>query len=137
MADVHLILEAHYTTEAPDVNYTYVIGQDAAGISVSGNAINNTEATLVGPRLDVRHDTAIPTAAVAGAVAVAMLDKMRLSSLQARVLIPPPCGVELWDVITVVDNGGNQNGNYRVSGYTFEMDKRRAIYQHTLDLCAP
>jgi hypothetical protein len=137
MADVHLILEALYTTEAPDVNYSYVVGQDAAGNSVSGYAINNTEATLVGPRLDVRQDTAIPTAAVAASVAVATLGKMRLSSLQATVIIPPHCGVELWDVITVVDDGGNQNANYRVSGYTFETDKRRALYQHTLDLCAP
>ena len=137
MADVHLILDGNYTTEAPDVNYAYVVGQDANGASVSGNAIVAADVTLNGPRLDVRHDTAIPTATVAGAVAAAMLVKARLSSLQATVIIPPHCGVELWDVITVVDDGGNQNANFRVSGYTFEMDKRRAIYQHTLDLCAP
>jgi hypothetical protein len=137
MADIHRIIEAHYTTEAPDVNYAYVVGQDANGASVSGNAIVAADVTLNGPRLDVRHDTAIPTATVAGAVAAAMLDKMRLSSLQAMVVIPPHCGVELWDIITVVDDGGNQNANYRVSGYTFEMDKRRGVYQHTLDLCAP
>jgi len=137
MADIHIILEAHYSAEAPDINRAFVVGTSAAGIEVSGSAITQADVDLVGERLAAHHDVAIPTATVAAAVASAQLAKARLDGKRAQVTIAPHCGVELWDVVNVVDTIANQNTSYRVNGYTFEMDTRQGVYCHILDLCAP
>jgi len=49
----------------------------------------------------------------------------------------PHCGLELWDVINIIDNCCNQSASYRVTGYTFEYDLKQALYQHCIDLSAP
>ena len=135
MADIHVILEAHYSAEAPDVNRAFVVGADAAGAEVSGSAITQADVDLVGERLNAHHDPAVPTAAIAAAVAAAILVKARLDGKRAQITIPPHCGVELWDVVNVTDTVANQTAIYRVSGYVFEF--RAGVYRHTLDLCAP
>lgn len=137
MADIHVILEAHYSAAAPDVNRAYVVGAASTGAEVSGNASASADIALVGERLEVKHESAISTATVASAVAAAILSAARLDSKHARIVIPPHCGLELWDMITIVDTVANQNTSYRVSGYTFDYDTRQGIYLHTLDLCAP
>lgn len=137
MADIHVILEAHYSAAAPDINRAYVVGAASTGDEVSGNASTSADIALVGERLEVKHDSAIPSVTVAAAVAAAILAASRLDSKHGRIVIPPHCGLELWDVLTIVDTVANQNTTYRVSGYTFEYDTRQGIYLHTLDLCAP
>jgi TusA-related sulfurtransferase len=94
------------------------------------------EATLVGERLEVIHDPAVTSATIAGYVAIAVLAKARLDGKKGQITVPPHCGLELWDVVSVFDNAANQNINYRVCGYTFEYDTGKAQYVHRLDLCA-
>jgi len=96
-----------------------------------------SEVSLVGERLEVFHDPAITTTTVAGYVAIAVLVKARLDGKKATITIPPICNLELWDVLSAYDDPAAQDSNYRVCGYTFEYDTRRAAYRHTLDLCAP
>jgi predicted regulator of Ras-like GTPase activity (Roadblock/LC7/MglB family) len=135
LAGEHVILEAAYFVESPDVNHAYVVGQDAAGVQVSGSAVTQADVDLVGERLDAHHDSSIPTAAVAAAVATALLARARLDGKRAQVTIAPHCGIELWDVVNVTDTVTNQAANYRVIGYV--MEYRAGVYKHTLDLCAP
>jgi 4-hydroxy-3-methylbut-2-en-1-yl diphosphate synthase IspG/GcpE len=137
LAGSHPILEAAYFIDAPDVNRAYVVGATATGAEVSGNASAAADLAMVGERLEVKHDTAIPTATVATAVAAALLSAARLDSKRGRIVIPPHCGLELWDVLSIVDAVANQNTTYRVIGYTFEYDTRQGTCLHTLDLCAP
>ena len=133
----HTIIIASYTVESPDINYAYIIGEDSGGAQISGSAITQADVDLVGSRLEVHHDPAIPSGTVAAVVAAATLFKARLDSRRAQVVIPPHCGVELWDIISITDEANQSAVSYRVSGYTFEMDTRQGIYKHTLDLCAP
>jgi hypothetical protein len=95
---------------------------------------NQAEVDLVGERLEVQHDPAIPSAAVAGYVAAAVLAKARLDSAKGSIIIPPHCGLELWDVLNIVDYGCNQSANYRVCGYTFEYDAKQPLCQHHIAL---
>jgi len=130
----HVILAAVYAVEAPDVNRTYVVGSDATGAQVSGSAITQADVDLVGERMDAHHNPAIPTAAIAAAVATAQLAKARLDGKRALITVAPHCGVELWDVVNITDDIANQASSYRVSGYIFEF--RSGVYCHTLELCA-
>ena len=137
LAGFHPILAAVYAVEAPDVNRTYVVGSDATGAQVSGSAITQADVDMVGERMDAHHNPAIPTAAVAAAVAIAQLAKARMDGAHAQVTIPPHCGIELWDVLAVTDTPGNQAAAlFRVAGYTLDYDTRKGIYQHQISLCA-
>jgi hypothetical protein len=133
----HIIWEASYEIDIPQVNRSFVVGEDLAGSLVTGNSISQEEVDLVGERLEIQHTPAAITAAVAAGVAAAVLAKNRMDGKQGRIFIPPHCALELWDVVNVVDAGANQSGNYRVSGYSLDYDVRQGHYQHHLDLCAP
>jgi len=132
----HIIWEAAYEIDIPQVNRAFIVGEDLAGSLVTGNAILQAEVDLVGERLEVQHTPAAITAAVAADVAIAVLGKNRLDGQKGKILIPPHCALELWDVLNVVDTGADQSGNYRVSGYSLEYDVRAGQYQHQLDLSA-
>jgi len=137
VASSHIILEASYAEESPQINRAFVIGTDAAAGQVSGSAVTQADVDLVGERMDAHHDPAIPTAAIATAVAAARLAKARLDGARAQVTIPPHCGLELWDVIAVTDTMCNRReALYRVAGYTLDYDTLKGIYRHQIDLCA-
>lgn len=131
---IHPILEAEYFQDSPQVNRSFVVGVDPAGGNVTGNAITSAEAALVGERLDVRHDIAVTTATAAGYAAAAVLARYRLDARRARITVPPHCGLELWDVVSIVDSPGSQATSYRVAGYTLEIDFKRGQYLHSLIL---
>jgi hypothetical protein len=134
----HVILDGQYATETPQVNRAYVIGTDANGNPVYGEAIDSTELALVGERLDFIPDPAIPTTAEAGDVASAVLSKMRLHGKGGVILIPPNCGQELFDVVQVSDSMANQSAvTFRVVGIRFEYNPKQARYAHKLILGAP
>jgi hypothetical protein len=134
----HVILDGQYATETTRINRAYVIGTDAYGNPVYGEAIDSTEITLVGERLDFQPDPAIPTTAQAGDVASAVLSKMRLHGKGGVILIPPNCGQELFDVVQVSDSMANQSAvTFRVVGIRFEYNPKQARYDHKLILGAP
>jgi len=130
----HPILEAEYYQDSPLVNRSFVVGVDPAGGNVTGNAIMSDEAALVGERLDVRHDTAVTTSTAAGYAAAAVIARYRLDARRARITVPPHCGLELWDVVSIVDSPGNQATSYRVSGYKFEYDPKSGMCRQIIDL---
>jgi hypothetical protein len=132
----HVILSAVYSEESPEVNRVFVVGTDTAGGQVSGSAVTQAEVDLVGERMEAHHDPAIPSGMVAAAVAAAMLEKAGLDGHRAELVIPPHCGLELWDVLAVIDTVANQDALYRVIGYQFEYDTVKGIYLQRLKLCA-
>lgn len=134
----HVILDGQYNIESPEVNRAFVIGRDIYGNPVFGSAVDSAELGLVGERLDFQQELAIPTTAQAGAIAEAILSKMRLTGKRGVMLIPPNCGQELWDVVEVWDGPGNQSAvKFRVVGIHFEYNPRQAKYEHRLILGAP
>ena len=133
----HVILDAQYITETPEVNRAYVIGRDAEGNPVHGTDLEQAEIDLVGERLDFQQHLSIPTSALAADVADAMLKKQRLSKHRGFILIPPNAGAELWDVIQVTDKLCAQSGSkYRVLAITFDYHPRHHRYEHKLFLGA-
>jgi hypothetical protein len=134
----HLILDGQYLTESPEINRAYVIGRDAYGNPIYGEAQDSTEVALVGERLDFTQELAIPTTAQAADVASAILSKMRLTKARGVILIPPNCGQELFDVVQISDAGANQSAvKFRVVGFRFEYNPKQARYAHKLILGAP
>ncbi|MDD5398285.1 MAG: hypothetical protein PHU70_04305, partial [Dehalococcoidia bacterium] len=132
----HVILSAVYSEEAPGVNRTFVVGTDAAGGQVSGSTVTQADVDLVGERMDAHHNPAVSTTAVAAAVAAAQLARARLDGRRAELVIPPHCGLELWDVLAVIDTVANQDTLYRVTGYQLEYDTVKGAYLHRLFLSA-
>jgi hypothetical protein len=137
ISGMHIIWEASYEIDIPQVNRAFIVGEDLAGSLVTGSAITQGEVNLVGERLEVQHTPAAITAAVAAGVAAAVLGKNRLDGQKGKILVPPHCGLELWDVVNVVDIGVNQSGSYRVSGYALEYDIAAGQYQQHIDLSSP
>ncbi len=133
----HIILSAIYSEETPEVNRAFVVGSDAAGGQVSGSAVTQADVDLVGERMDAHHNPAVSSGEVAAAVAAAMLAKCRLDGRRAELVIPPHCGLELWDVLAVIDTVANQNTLYRVTGYQLEYDTVKGVFLHHLQLSAP
>ena len=134
----HVILDAQYITETPEVNRAYVIGRDAEGNPVHGADLEQSEIDLVGERLDFTLALSIPTSSKAADVADAMLKKQRLSKHRGFITIPPNAGAELWDVIQVTDKLCAQSSSkYRIVAITFDYEPRQRRYQHKLILGAP
>ncbi len=134
--DQHLILEASYFASSQEINRVFIAGEDRSGNPVSGMSKLDAEISLVGERLEMRHNPAAYTAAVSGAVAAAILSRNRLDQRRAELVIPPHCGLELWDVLAVYDPVANQETFYRVAGYQLEYDTFKGAYFHRLQLCA-
>jgi hypothetical protein len=134
---IHLILEGSYETESQEVNRSYIVSQDLSGATVTASAITQAEVDLVGERLEVQHTPEAVTSAVAGYVAANVLAKARLGSKKGVITIPPHCGMELWDVVYIYDEYGNQSANYRVASYVFEYSVLESRWQHQIELCAP
>jgi hypothetical protein len=71
-------------------------------------------------------------------VAGALLAAGRMDAKRGSITIPPHCGVELFDVVSVWDGAANQAAvSFRVSGYSFVFDTKQGIFQHQLTLSAP
>jgi len=133
----HVILDARYSQETAEVNRQLIAGRDAGDFLLLGEAGNDAEISLVGERLDVDLETAVTTQALAGDVALAAVARSRLWSGGGFILIPPNCGVELWDVIQVTDAPCAQTAaHYRVAGIRLDCEPAKARFQHRLILCA-
>jgi len=133
----HVILDAQYITETPEVNRAYVIGRDAESNPVHGTDLEQSEIDLVGERLDFTLALSIPTSSLAADVADAILKKQRLSKHRGFITIPPNAGAELWDVIQVRDELCAQSSSkYRIVAISFDYQPRQRRYQHKLFLAA-
>ena len=134
----HIIIDARYITESPEVNRAYVIGRDAEGNPVYGTAVTQAEVDLVGERLDFHQLLSIPTGAEAEDVAEAMLATQRIRGSRGFIQIPPNCGAELWDVVRITDELCAQAAaTHRIAGIRTEYQPKEARYHQTLYLAAP
>ena len=133
----HPIIEAEYYEESPAVNRSFVVGVDSAGGIVTGIAVTSAEANLVGERLYVCHDPAITSATAAGYAAASVLAKARFDGRLAKITIPPHCGLELWDVVSIADIPGDISADYRVASYILKYSPAESHFYHEIGLCAP
>jgi hypothetical protein len=134
----HVILDSRYAIETPDVNRSYIMGRDQYGNPVYGMAMDSAELELVGERLDLRPEPAIPTTAQAENMASAVLSRMRLTKAKGIILIPPNCGQELFDVVQISDFGANQLAvKFRVMGLTFYYYPRKSLHEQKIILGSP
>jgi hypothetical protein len=132
---VHAILDGCYQPSSPGINRAYVIGKDEDGYPVFGSGQDTAEIDLVGERLDFKLLPPLVTAAQADDAADTALAAARLSSYQGSILVPPHCGVELWDVITIFDPICAQNNqDYRVTGIMLIYDPQHNMYLQRLML---
>ncbi len=128
----HYIQRARYITESAPFNAIFLIGTDEDGNPIFGSGIDETEANLIGERLNVNLAFTIRTNA--SDVATAIFEKVRFSKDMGIIEILPNCGVELWDPVHIIDVLAGQDTNYRIAGWEFAFDRRTASYLHSLRL---
>ncbi len=115
----------------------FIAGSDRAGNFVSGSGISSEDVALVGERLESFHDSSVITSSMASSVASAYLAKARLAGKKVSITISPHCGLELWDVVSVVDMAINESNNYRIAAYIFEYSVLESRFYHEIVLGAP
>jgi hypothetical protein len=129
----HVIAKALYTDAPQQLNRVYVIGIDDMGNPIYGESKDNTAIALYGERLRVYPEPFASTKATTESVAENILDSMRLLDKRGMILIPPNCGMEVWDVISIDDVHCNQAGTtYRVSGYKLDYEAKTGTYTHQI-----
>ncbi len=128
----HYIQRAQYITESASFNAIYLIGRDTDGNFIFGSGIDETEANLIGERLNINLAFTIKTNA--SDVATAVFEKVRLLENKGVIKVLPNCGVELWDTVHITDALAGQDTDYRISGWDFTFDRSTASYLHTLRL---
>lgn len=132
---IHAVLEGRYQPTSPGVNRAYVIGKDDEGYPVFGAAEDTADIGLVGERLDFKLLPSLTSADQAAAAASAVLASARRGNYHGFILVPPHCGVELWDVISITDPLCAQDTQkYRVIGIMLIYDPQRQRYQQRLTL---
>ena len=113
----HPIIKPEYFDTPKLVNRVYVVGVDADGNTVYGEA---KDATINGEVLQIYPDSIINTKADTDTIAANILAKARLSAQRGQIQIPPALQMELWDVIKINDTICNQASSlYRVAGWQF------------------
>lgn len=131
----HAILKARYFDDSRKVNHVYVIGKDRDDNFVYGESSNATDIAEWGSVLKILPDSAITTEDDIEDVADNILAKTRFQISRGQILIPPNCGIELYDVISLTDSVCNQSdSNYRVSSYILEYYPRQRQFAHTVNL---
>ncbi len=131
----HYLFDGSYQEQPYPFNRVLVIGRDADGNQVLGAAENTTEINLVGERLELKYLPHISTPALAAQVAAAALHKARLQAKDGFITLPPNCGVELFDIISIYDRPGCQEGtSFRVVGIKLVFNPREATCFQQLEL---
>jgi hypothetical protein len=132
----HYIFMGSYRTASQRLNHIIVVGRDTDDNFVYGEATTSSEIDLVGERLDFKLLPQVRTIAEAEAVATAQLSHERMNSRQGFITLPPNCGVELWDVITVHDDMSLEvEVDFRVVGITFVFNATLGSFYQKLFLC--
>lgn len=131
----HFLLDGSYQAQPYPINRVLVIGRDGDGNAVTGADEDTAEIALVGERLDLQYHPSITTAALAAQAADASLEKARLQAKDGFITLPPNCGVELFDVITIYDELCCQEGiSFRVVAISLLFNAQDGTYQQQLAL---
>jgi predicted component of type VI protein secretion system len=128
----HYLHGGSYRTLAYAKNRVFVVG---AADTATGEAEVSAQLALVGERLDFKYQPLASTSALAAQIAAAALAKARLEAADGFVTAPPNCGIELYDVIRIVDPLCAQVArNYRVMGIRLVYDPTTQQYYQQLTL---
>lgn len=131
----HYLLDGCYRSQPYAANRIMVIGKDSKGSPVIGAEESTAQLALVGERIDFRFTPHLATEALAEQMAAAALAKARLDAREGFITLPPNCGVELWDVITVYDELCSQQArSYRVVGIRLAYHPADQQYYQQLSL---
>ncbi len=104
-----------FPTDVLRVNRVYVTGIDENNLTVTGEATDGELPEI----LDVQNNIAITKGITAEDVAASLLSNYRLTENRGGFMSSPHPGLEIWDVIDVVDTGCNQFGNLRIAALQF------------------
>jgi len=133
----HVILQGEYRQAVP-LTRARAIGRDAADARIVEDAIDWTNLQLGIDTFSQDYDPNLQTATRAQERADAILRKGSLPAQGGQITVPPNCGQELYDVITVTDKRcGITSKKYRVMDIDAEYSLREWQYRQTLTLGAP
>jgi hypothetical protein len=128
--DEHAVLAGVYRVLAPEVNRVRVIGFEAAA-----DVVDFDDAEASGERIAQVIDVNLVTGDECADRAAAVLRKSRLAAQLAEVrLFGVHCGVELFDVVELVDPEGGADGDYRVQAFSWRYEPQRGRYDMQLTL---
>lgn len=100
----HYLFDGSYRTAAGIINHVVVVAKNGDGDFIMGEDRESGELAAVGERLDFRLVPQAGTESDAEAIAGAVLDRERLNSLTGFITLPPNCGVQLFDVVSIAED---------------------------------
>ncbi len=118
-AAAHAIVSPLYRDLQVKPNKVYIVGIDRDGNMVYGSA---SDTTINGEILHLQLFDIVTSFDDAGTIAENVLANTRLQVDRGNILIPPNCGMELWDVIEIDDDVCNQDHT------TYRVNKWRTRY---------
>jgi hypothetical protein len=133
----HIILQGEYRQAVP-LTRARAIGRDASDNRIVEDAFDWTNLQLGIDIFDQDYDPNLQTATRTQERADAILRKESLRAQGGQITVPPNCGQELYDVITVTDKRcGISSKKYRVMDIDVNYSLREWQYRQTLTLGAP
>ena len=116
-------------------NRVMVAGRDDDGNDIIAAAEDEADIDMVGERLDIIMQPLLATFEDVQNMACTALEKTRLAYSRSYAVLPPHCGVELWDVIACHDPLNEpQESHWRVNGYSLLYDARDGVFRQRLEL---
>ena len=126
----HYLIDGSYRSLPYQTNRVFIIGSSGNGADEEA-----AEIALVGERLDIRFNPALTSSALAAQAADAALERARLETRAGFITLPPHCGIELFDVITIYDALCSQAARkHRVMGARLTYDPIQQLYYQQLTL---
>jgi len=131
--DGHPVLAAAARRALPVANRVQVFGQGAFAEAFLWESV-----ALGGDRLRQVHDLNVTSAAQAADRALWEARRLLLSLVSEELTVPPNCGQELYDLVTVTEPSlGLAAARRRVLSIRTGYDARRGLYRQRLGLGAP
>ncbi len=132
--DRHYMWYGAWGTGSKAENRVVVIGKDDDGNAACAAAADEGDIDLVGERLDIRVQPFLTGLAQCGDAADAALAKARLEGGRGYAVLPPHCGVELWDVLALHGPHNPEGVHCRVKGFSLFYDAQAGIFRQKLML---
>jgi hypothetical protein len=129
----HAIYHAVASVEPPPIAQAR-----AFGAAAYGDAIDYDNAQLAGvATYEDQRDQTSATGATAAATATAHLRQRALDAHRGSITAPPNCGQQVLDVVALTDPlVSSATFKARVRAITWKYDRRKSVYQQTLELGA-
>jgi hypothetical protein len=124
----HAVVRPFYNDEAVKPNRCYLVGEDVFENYIYGEHSEDALISEYGEVLIFTFEPAVVTETLTDTVAGYILDKARFSPDMGVLMVPPHCGLEMWDVVGVTDTVCNlTNKKYRVKGWQMVYDNTQKM----------